>query len=499
MPSTMKKSVIITLLLCTPALLWATRYHVKTAVSGDSTGSSWANATLLNRALDSAGVGDTIWVWSGTYTIESLTPGSGCAPFPFILGSGVRLFGSFNSTSETDSTRGYAAYSVISGDVNSNNTVDQDEYNTLLQVLPATNDQSTISGFRFKHGMTAIDASDANLFVDTCRFRKFTGWAGVLVDQGATIEYHECDFFDNTPSGHGAIIHSRSSELTFTNCIFWDNIKEGHRMFGGGILHPDTTEVDFVNCAFDNNTTANETDFPDHPTGSDLGLINCTFYDNDLDTTTSITEVLDSVYIINSILYYDDVLEHMVSLTGSGVFNLDYTAAPSGYTGPGYNNAGMTFSDPKINTNTLRLKATSTAAIDQGLDAAHPNISGYDRDGEERRQDKGQCDIDLGAFERSGTSCSSKWDDEKITSDENAFQAIGVFPNPTQGAFTVRAEKSITAIAIRDLAGRLINTYEYNVEDNYLVELNLGNHPAGYYFIEVHMSNEVALEKLVMQ
>lgn len=495
----MKKSVLITIFLCTPALLLATRYHVKTAVSGDSTGSSWANATLLNRALDSAGVGDTVWVWSGTYTIESLTPGSGCAPFPFTLGSGVRLFGSFNSTTETDSTRGYATYSVISGDINSNNAVDQDEYNTLLQVLPTTTDQSTISGFRFKHGMTAIDASDANLFVDTCRFRKFTGWAGVLEDHGATIEFLDCDFFDNTPSGHGAIIHSRSSELTFTNCIFWDNIKDGYRRFGGGILHSDTTEVTFVNCAFDNNTTSNETDFPKNPTGSDLTLINCTFYDNVLGTTSSINEVLDTVYIINSILRYDDVLEHAVSLTGSGVFNLDYSAVPVGYTGPGYTNAGITFSDPNINTNTLRLKAASTNAFDKGLDSAHPNISGKDRDGEERRQDKGQCDIDLGAFERSGTSCSSKSDDEGISKDEVTSHAIGIFPNPTQGEFTVKTENSITAITIRDLAGRVISTYEYNVENNYAVNLNLMRQPAGYYFIEVTMGSEISLEKLILQ
>ena len=106
-------------------------YYVSPASSGNGDGSSWANATTLADALNNAVAGDQIWVQGfETVTHESnlyVTP----AKEGFTLKSGVQLYGGFKGTETklTDRETLGKPYqlkyrSVLSGDVNNNDTVD---------------------------------------------------------------------------------------------------------------------------------------------------------------------------------------------------------------------------------------------------------------------------------------------------------------------------------------------------------------------------------------
>lgn len=496
----MKKILYILWLVAAPLALHASTYYVKTSAAGDSTGNNWSNAMRLKSALDIAANGDSILVWQGSYTIQSLIPGTGCAPHPFTIGDGVHFYGSFSDTNETDSTRSFSSWSHITGDLNANNSVDIDEHNTLLEVLPATDSITVIDGFYFQYGQTALDASEAHLRVARCHFLEFNGTSGVVNDHGGDASYRNCTFHDNDLSGHGAVLRSRLSDNTFTNCSFYDNTKTGHKTIFGSVLLADTTTVKFINCAFRNNTTDLETAFGQAPVGSELHLINCTYYGNELDNTEALVEVLEVCTVLSTIARYDDVIDHLVSTTESGGFQMDYSIAPAGYTGPGYNNAGMVTTDPNINTTTLKLQSGSSSAVDAGLHslAVNPELYDEDLDGEERLQNHTSCVIDMGAYEFVATPCSAKVDQDE-QDIETQLSVIGIYPNPTRGEVTIRTEESIRHITVRDLAGRVVLNHQYADDENFTVNLDLSHQPPGYYLLQIGMGQRSELEKIVVQ
>ena len=102
-------------MLLAPLSASAQVLYVDADASGDSTGTSWANAfTDLQTAIDSAAASDSLWVAEGVYTPDSPTD-SLAVDFSK---DGLKIFGGFDGTESTLDGRDPAAHpTVLSGDV----------------------------------------------------------------------------------------------------------------------------------------------------------------------------------------------------------------------------------------------------------------------------------------------------------------------------------------------------------------------------------------------
>lgn len=109
----------------------------------------------------------------------------------------------------------------------------------------------------------------------------------------------------------------------------------------------------------------------------------------------------------------------------------------------------------------------------------------------------------------STNDCGS--DTTSMTFDINCLVGVGapmegdirVFPNPTQGQMVMELNGLLDnelMVSLTDLQGREMNTWKLEGSfDNYRKELNLGNVPAGVYFLNVKSENWVRQFKVVRQ
>lgn len=71
-----------------------------------------------------------------------------------------------------------------------------------------------------------------------------------------------------------------------------------------------------------------------------------------------------------------------------------------------------------------------------------------------------------------------------------------VFPNPSNGKFTVATSRNITAISVYDVMGRQLFTTS-GIQQN--AEIDLSMYPKGVYFVKIHDGATVQTEKIVLQ
>jgi hypothetical protein len=73
---------------------------------------------------------------------------------------------------------------------------------------------------------------------------------------------------------------------------------------------------------------------------------------------------------------------------------------------------------------------------------------------------------------------------------------LNVFPNPTQGKFTIRLEENdndVNGFKIIDIQGN-----EVFSDNDFQHEIDLSNQPKGTYFIQVYINKELLVRKLVL-
>lgn len=86
-----------------PTMAFSAVHYVKADGTGD--GTSWANATTLQAAIDAAQAGDEVWVAQGEYKPETLIKSSKKTSKAFILKDGVSLYGGFAGTEASKDER----------------------------------------------------------------------------------------------------------------------------------------------------------------------------------------------------------------------------------------------------------------------------------------------------------------------------------------------------------------------------------------------------------
>lgn len=205
--------------------------HVDASATGAGDGSSWTDAyTSLRVALDTAVLGDDLWVAQGTYT-----PGPSAAESDsFFLKSGVRLYGGFAGGETSLGQRDWDAnVTYLSGDVGQDDDVSgwpsgwNIHSSNSAHVLTAVGVDSTatVDGFFIGHGHTGPAGTPAGS----------TEMAGSgLYNVGSSPTIANCTFEYNVSAwAWGAAIYNYDSSPSITHCTFRYNAV--HLSSGAGI------------------------------------------------------------------------------------------------------------------------------------------------------------------------------------------------------------------------------------------------------------------------
>ncbi len=262
------------LLVFTISTVFAQKY-VTTTGAGTKDGSSWANASSdLQATINTASIGDVIWVAAGTYTptvkiadflFDGITPTT-ARDKTFKLMPGVKIFGGFVGNelpSFNLNTRDFVANeTILSGDLG----VDGKAYH-VVSIFKMTTDVAAteLNGFTIKDGL-ANDAGEItppftyqNSVTGYTRIRQNTG-AGVYVafeGGSANLSLKNLNIKNNEATDYagGLFIYSRNSTLAsqidLSNCTFINN--SGTR--GGAIYHQGAapSQINIDNTSIGNN------------------------------------------------------------------------------------------------------------------------------------------------------------------------------------------------------------------------------------------------------
>lgn len=227
-------------------------WYVNASASPPATGLNWGQAfPNLHQALSVAQAGDQVWVATGTYLPDTGTD----RDHPFVLPSGVQLFGGFQGWEASVAQRDIIAYpTILSGDIGLAGDSTDNAYTILYLEYP---DSTTlVSGFTLERGYAVSDTSYFN------GSRILSGAAVYIVadDSVALPTFEHCIFRDNLAQSYGGAIYVRAvtpigSWPTFRYCDFINNTAYGYDggavYMTGGNLHDRGRE--FEHCRFIHN------------------------------------------------------------------------------------------------------------------------------------------------------------------------------------------------------------------------------------------------------
>lgn len=267
-------------------------------------GMSWETAfTDLQDGLSAAVYGDEIWVAGKDLNTDNnlLTPAYKPAPpygsrtATFQLKNGVKLYGGFRGWEDRPGQREFGmCVSVLSGDLNGNDSDDQFTDNSYHVVATEGLNQTTlIDGFHIWCGRAdgsapanyggGLYCSNSYLTIQHCTFNinYAAGGAGGLSLTGSSPRVINCNFHGNEAVGGGAAMFlADASDPTVINTTFLSNRHTGGNGEAGGVYIGNGCAPHFVNCTFSGNTSTQHygavfshpgNDNPDNPTV----LVNC--------------------------------------------------------------------------------------------------------------------------------------------------------------------------------------------------------------------------------
>lgn len=315
--------------LCMPFVAHAATYYVRVAGSDTNNGLSAATAfRTVQRAMQAAQAGDTVYIGAGTYTEQLTTVRSGTngtvnirfigdttgaqtgnrgTPTITFAGGPVLTvnhdwihFQSISFDGGTDTIRWNATGGGTLSSVTVRNATDDG-------VEFAANARATISGGTFERArdfnLVFGDNSIVTMTSGLVRTTQVGGAAGVLIDgAGASITFNRARFLTNNTQG----VLIRRGTVRLTNCILADNKLGGVRVEGantnsGGSISTATT-VQIVNCTFDENLAAPAVFWRD-ATGVMINNI-FSYHTTGVDVSSLSTPAANSITNFNNNLYF---------------------------------------------------------------------------------------------------------------------------------------------------------------------------------------------------
>ncbi len=252
------------------------RMYVTTTGTGD--GSSWANATNdLQAAIDNCATNE-IWIAAGTYKpIASPTGCSFCSSprdFAFLLKDGIKIYGGFAGTESSLSQRVPGNETILSGDIDNNNTLDNG--NTNHVVIGAAARDITMDGITI---MYCYASENSYIKIGTTRIYRNAG--ALTISEVNTASFNNIKFKENYSIYGGAVdTEYTDGHVEFNKCTFSNN----YGYYGGAVYTYvsgyNYGYTSFDSCTFnDNRGNYGGTLYLDYPYASDT-ISNCTFTDN---------------------------------------------------------------------------------------------------------------------------------------------------------------------------------------------------------------------------
>ncbi len=277
------------------------RWFVTPAGNDNNRGHDWSDAfATVQKALDVAAAGDTIWIAKGQYVPSQDRNGSTAANRSryrtFELKDSVRIYGGFagNEPRSYDiNLRDFSANeTILSGDINGNdganftNTGDN-TYNVVAALAgvgrTATLDGFTISGgnangsgnpIGYGGGISIEDGASPVLKNIVFRANKagLAGGGGVNVGNNCSPVFINVQFIGNAGG-----LRAGTSSFIMTNAIFTDN--SGANV-GGGIRANGGADITLTNVTFYKNSANNSGGGIDVAPAATVVMRNCILYDN---------------------------------------------------------------------------------------------------------------------------------------------------------------------------------------------------------------------------
>jgi len=277
-------------------------WYVDANASGNSDGSSWADAfTKLSDAMDTADCYDNIYVSgsTGEETIYLPTAQDSLEEreAAFVLKEGMQLLGGYCDGSETT-----GCDVTLSGDLNQDSVwndgeptdIDEDAYNVVVGA-----DDATFSGFTVEFGNAddlgyhsrgagMINYSTSPTVSDvTFQYNSATEGAAITNYHGANGTFSDLVIENNSATRGGAILFRNSSEATLSDSTFTSNTATGR---GGAIYVDYGATMTFTDLDFDSNSTGGsggamymDDNASQYGAGTTVSLYNSAFTNNSAD------------------------------------------------------------------------------------------------------------------------------------------------------------------------------------------------------------------------
>ena len=96
------------------------------------------------------------------------------------------------------------------------------------------------------------------------------------------------------------------------------------------------------------------------------------------------------------------------------------------------------------------------------------------------------------------TSLCTTVDVNEITQED----LINIYPNPSNGIFSIQSSEKISAIEIINVLGEKIYSLDPSTSlrvTNQKAEINLSKQPKGIYFIKINSENEITTRKIIIE
>jgi uncharacterized repeat protein (TIGR01451 family) len=258
-----------------PAVQAAGVIYVDADASGAS-GANWTDAyTNVQAALAVAVAGDEIWVAEGVYyPDEGAGQIDGDRDATFVLKAGVALYGGFAGGEALREERDWAAHvTVLSGDVDQDDTVDADGVVTTTAAISGSNAYHVVSSA----GLAETARLDG--FVVTAgradgSYPRSTG-GGMSNTSGSSPTLHNVTFVGNQATYGGGMRNEYSSSPTLVNVTFVGN----WAYYGGGMYNTSSSSPTLRNVTFSGNQ-ANDYGGGMWNDSSSPTLVNCILWGN---------------------------------------------------------------------------------------------------------------------------------------------------------------------------------------------------------------------------
>lgn len=238
---------LIALLQMMPA--WAAPTHfVKPGGKGDC--SSWEDACDLQEALTKAAEGSEIWVASGVYTPITTTTEEDPCLATFQLKAGVRLYGGFVGDETVLEARDFVVnVTVLSGDIDGNDSVDADGVVTDTKTITGTNACHVITS----RGLTETAVLDG-FTITAGNAVESHGWGGGIYNDYSNPTLTNITVSGNSANYSGGGMYNFYSDPMLTNIIISGNFAS---QYAGGMYNEYSDPI-LTNVTFSGNSTSGD-------------------------------------------------------------------------------------------------------------------------------------------------------------------------------------------------------------------------------------------------